>query len=131
MGSFRVARVFGIDIDIHLTFFLLLAFFFVAMGLNGLILIIGVFFFVTLHELAHSLVALYFGIKVKRITLLPVGGIATMSEIPKKPYQELLISAAGPLSNLLVVVVFYYPLYMILGGEKLMYPLLVMTGQAA
>lgn len=130
MGSFRIARIFGIDIDIHLTFFLLLAFFFVAMGMNGLILIVGVFFFVTMHELAHSLTALYFGIKVKRITLLPIGGVAAMSDAPKKPYQELLISAAGPLSNLLVVAVFYYPLHVMLGKEKLLYPLLVMTGQA-
>lgn len=130
MGSIRIAKVFGIDIDIHLTFFLLLAFFFVAMGLNGLILIIGVFFFVTVHELCHSIVALHFGIKVKRITLLPIGGIASMSSAPTKPYQELLISAAGPLSNLIVVVIFYFPLHSLLGNERLLYPLLVMTGQA-
>lgn len=130
MGSFRIARVFGIDIDIHVTFFLLLAFFFMAMGVNGLVLIVGVFFFVTIHELCHSLVALYYGIKVKRITLLPIGGVASMSGSPTKPYQELLISLAGPLSNLIIVLVFYYPLYKLLGHEKLMYPLMVMAGQA-
>ncbi len=131
MSSLRIARVFGIDIEIHLTFFLLLAFFFVAMGFNGLALIIGVFFFVTLHELCHSLAASYFGIKVKRITLLPIGGIASMSEAPSKPYQELVISLAGPLSNLVIVVVFYYPLYLLLGPTQLMYPLLVMLGQTS
>jgi Zn-dependent protease len=130
-GSFRLTRVFGINIDIHFTFFLLLLLFFILLGPKGLVLILGVFFFVTLHELCHSLVALHFGIKVKRITLLPIGGVASMSEIPKKPYQELLISLAGPLSNVLVVIIFYYPLLIFLGKETLMYPFMVLTGQAS
>ncbi|MGB3058029.1 MAG: site-2 protease family protein [Candidatus Omnitrophota bacterium] len=129
-GSFRLARIFGIYIDIHFTFFLLLLLFFILLGPRGLILILGVFFFVTVHELSHSLVALRFGIKVTKITLLPIGGVASMAEMPTKPYQELLISLAGPLSNLAVVVIFYFPLYFFLGEETLMYPLRVITGQA-
>ena len=129
-GSFRLTRVFGIDIDIHFTFFLLLLLFFVLLGPRGLALVIGVFFFVTVHELCHSVVALHFGIKVKRITLLPIGGVASMSEIPKKPHQELLISLAGPLSNVLIVIIFYFPLLMFLGKDTLMYPIMVLTGQA-
>lgn len=129
-GTFRLARVFGIDIDIHITFFLLLGFFFILMGPKGLFLIIGIFFFVTIHELCHSLAAAHFGIKVKKITLLPIGGIAAMPEIPQKPYQELVISLAGPLSNMIIVLLFYFPLRSLLGHETLMYPLLVITGQA-
>lgn len=129
-GSFRLTRIFGININIHFTFFLLLLLFFILLGPRGLILILGVFFFVTVHELCHSLVALHFGIKVKKITLLPIGGVASMSEIPTKPYQELLISLAGPMSNVLVVIVFYFPLLLLLGKETLMYPFLVITGQA-
>jgi Zn-dependent protease/CBS domain-containing protein len=129
-GTFRLARVFGINIDIHITFLLLLGFFYLVLGLNGLVLILGVFFFVTVHELCHSLAALYFGIRVRKITLLPIGGIASMPKIPKKPHQELVISLAGPLSNLVVVAVFYYPLMMLLGRDSLMYPFKVLTGQA-
>lgn len=129
-GSFRLTRVLGIDIDIHVTFLLLLAFFFLVLGIRGLILIVGVFFFVTVHELCHSLAAAYFGIKVKRITLLPIGGIASMSKMPTKPIQEFLISIAGPLSNILIVIIFYYPLYALLGKDALMYPFRVITGQA-
>jgi len=128
-GTIRLTRVFGIDIDIHVTFFLLLGFFFLLLGAKGLVLIVGIFFFVTIHELCHSLVAAKFGIKVKRITLLPIGGVASMEEIPTKPYQELLISLAGPLSNILIVLIFYYPLRGFLGEETLMYPLKVITGQ--
>jgi len=119
----------GIDINIHVTFFLLLGFFFLVLGLKGLVLIMGVFFFVTVHELCHSLVAARFGIKVKRITLFPIGVVASMQDEPAKPYQELLISLAGPLSNLLIIIVFYYPLLAILGQDTLMYPVLVMTGR--
>ncbi|MGB3241841.1 MAG: site-2 protease family protein [Candidatus Omnitrophota bacterium] len=129
-GTFRLTKIFGINIDIHFTFFLLLLIFFVLLGPRGLLLILGVFFFVTVHELCHSLVALHFGIKVKRITLLPIGGVASMSEIPTKPHQELLISLAGPMSNILIVIIFYYPLYFLLGKETLMYPFMVLTGQA-
>ena len=127
--TFRLTKIFGIDIDIHFTFFLLLAFFFVFLGWNGLALIVGVFFFVTMHELCHSLVALHYGIKVKKITLLPIGGVAQMAEMPKKPKQELLISLAGPVSNLIVVIVFFYPLYALIGKEALMHPFRVITGQ--
>ncbi|MBD3425834.1 MAG: CBS domain-containing protein [Candidatus Omnitrophica bacterium] len=129
-GSFRLTRVFGIDIKIHVTFFLLLAFFALILGAKGLVLIIGIFFFVTVHELCHSLAAAHFGIKVKKITLLPIGGVASMQEVPKKPYQEMIISLAGPLSNLVIVAVFFYPLYLFLGRETLMYPFRVLTGQA-
>lgn len=129
-GTFRFANVLGINIEIHVTFFLLLGFFFLLFGFKGLVLISGVFFFVLVHELCHSLVALRFGIKVKRITLLPIGGIASMSEMPAKPYQELFISLAGPASNIFVVIIFYYPLLFLVGRETLMYPLLVMIGQA-
>ncbi|MFH1877906.1 MAG: site-2 protease family protein, partial [Candidatus Omnitrophota bacterium] len=129
-GTFRLANILGINIDIHFTFFLLIMFFALVMGIKGIALIIGVFFFVTLHELCHSIAAAHFGIKVKQITLLPIGGVASMSELPSKPYQELLISLAGPASNIIIVLIFYYPLILMLGKETLMYPFMVITGQA-
>ncbi len=128
--TFRLTKIFGIDIEIHFTFLLLLAFFFAFLGWNGLALIVGVFFFVTMHELCHSLVALHYGIKVKKVILLPIGGVAQMPEMPKKPKQELLISLAGPLSNIIVVIVFFYPLYALIGKDALIHPFMVITGQA-
>ena len=111
--SFKIAEVSGISINIHLTFFLLLflfgKYFFLAVAL---------FFFITLHELAHSLVAKKFGIQVREITLLPIGGVASMTRMPENPFQEFLISIAGPLTNIAVVVIFYLPLRLFLGtGE--------------
>ena len=55
-GSIRLFKVFGISINIHITFFLLLLLV-ISGGIKWVVLVIGVFFFVTVHELCHSLVA--------------------------------------------------------------------------
>ncbi len=125
-GSIRLFKVFGISINIHVTFLLLLVLF-LSGGPKWLFLIIGIFFFVTLHELCHSLVAKHFGIDVHEITLLPIGGIASMTRMPEKPSQEFMISMAGPLFNVLVVLVFFYPLKYILGPAVLFHPLSTQT----
>jgi stage IV sporulation protein FB len=126
-GSFKLFNIFGISINIHITFLFLLVFFFSG-GIKWLVLTIGVFFFVTLHEVCHSLVARHYGIEVRQITLLPIGGIASMSSMPQKPSQEFFISIAGPLFNLAVVVVFYSPMKILLGPEVLFYrPLSIAT----
>ncbi|MGB2706042.1 MAG: site-2 protease family protein [Candidatus Omnitrophota bacterium] len=125
-GSIRLFKIADISINVHITFFLLL-FLFLSMGFRWFFLIVAIFCFVILHELAHSLVAKKFGIKVNEITLLPIGGIASMSKMPDKPYQEFLISLAGPMLNIGVVVIFFFPLYYLLGPEVLFHPLSVKT----
>lgn len=117
-GSIRLFKIYGISINIHVTFFLLLILF-LSGGIKWLALLLGVFCFVTLHELCHSLVAKSYGIDVREITLLPIGGVASMSSMPEKPSQEFFISIAGPLFNLLVIAVFYLPLKSLLGPEVL------------
>lgn len=112
--SFRVARVAGIDIKIHITFFLILilgAFLIPGSGIQGMLfgitLILLLFFCVTLHELGHSLAAQYFGIPVREIILLPLGGVALLGRNPSKPSHELLIALAGPLVNVLIAAVLW------------------------
>ena len=126
-GSFRLFRIFGISINIHITFFLL--FLLVASGgIKWIFLVVGIFFFVTVHELCHSLMAKYFGITVREITLLPIGGVSSMTRMPEKPIQEFLISIAGPLSNVVIIAVFFFPLKILLGPEALFrYPLSAQT----
>jgi Zn-dependent protease len=121
-GSLRLFKIFGISINIHITFFLL---FLLAIpgGMKWVVLVMGVFFFVTVHELCHSLVAKRFGIVVREITLLPIGGVASMSGMPEKPIQEFLISIAGPLSNIVIIAVFFFPLKYLLGPAVLLHPL--------
>ena len=108
--SFRFARVAGIDIKIHITFFLILLLgalqwggrFGAAGAVFGVLLMILLFVCVTLHELGHSLVAQRFGVPTREIVLLPLGGVALLSRSPSKPLHELLIAAAGPLVNVAI-----------------------------
>lgn len=94
--SFRIASVWGIPIELHITFILLLiveAFF----SMYYFVLIASLFFFVTVHELSHSMVAKHYGIKVRKIVLYPMGGVSVIEEIPEKPRVEWRMAIAGPL----------------------------------
>ena len=119
-GSFRLFKIFGISVNIHITFILLFLLV-LSGGIKWVFVMSGVFFFVTVHELCHSLMAKRFGIKVREITLLPIGGVASMTKMPEKPLQEFLISIAGPLSNISVILIFFFPLKYILGEEVLLH----------
>ena len=59
-----------------------------------------IFLCVGLHELAHAVVAQRYGIRVRHIVLLPVGGIASLERIPEHAGQEARIAFAGPAFNL-------------------------------
>lgn len=104
--SVQIARLHGIPIRLHLTFFLLMA----AIAYKGLsegdptlvLVSLGLFASVLLHEMGHSVVAQRLGIKVVDITLLPIGGLARMERIPREPKDELMITAAGPLVNFIL-----------------------------
>lgn len=111
--SIPMGRVWGIPIRMHLTFILLLAWIaWLGWSVDGLrsslwalALILCLFACVVLHELGHSIVAMRFGAHVRSVTLLPIGGVASMRSIPEKPYQELLVSLAGPSVNLVIALV--------------------------
>jgi Zn-dependent protease/predicted transcriptional regulator len=110
--SFSFIRVFGIDIKIHATFGLILLLGAMQWGgpnglggaAFGMLLMTLLFMCVVLHELGHSLVAKAFGLPVREIILLPIGGVAQLEKNPEKPAHELLISIAGPLVNVAIAV---------------------------
>ena len=111
MNLFRVR---GIQLAVHFSFFLLLAF--VAYygwkgdpeaqiigGWTGMFWNVAVlltfFTCVVLHEFGHSFTAMYYGVGVRRILLMPIGGMAEFDRIPRQPSRELLITLAGPAVN--------------------------------
>ena len=127
--SYRLLKAFGIDINVHISF-LILPLMFLSYGIKGILFILFVFLCVTLHELTHSLVAKKFGITVKEITLLPIGGLASMSSFPKRPSHEFFISVAGPMFNIVFAAILYFPLLSIIGREALYSPSLATWPQA-
>jgi Zn-dependent protease/CBS domain-containing protein len=99
--------VFGISLRLHLTFIIFLAFIgyvgFMDAGPSGagwaVAMFSSVFVCVALHELGHSVVAQQLGVKVKSITLLPIGGVASLRSMPENPLHEIAITLAGPMVN--------------------------------
>ena len=108
--SFRIARIAGIEVRIHFTFFLLLLFFGwmyarqggTAAAVQGLAFILILFLCVLLHEFGHALAAARYGIKTPDITLLPIGGVARLQRMPDRPVEELVVAIAGPLVNVVI-----------------------------
>ncbi|QOV89057.1 site-2 protease family protein [Humisphaera borealis] len=121
-GAFRIARFFGIDLRVHWSFFFIVLLVGMqgashgAMGILFTVTLVALLFLcVTLHEFGHALVAQRFGIPVREIVLLPIGGVAVMGRMPEKPRQELLIAIAGPLVNVAILAVLV-PVWFVLGG---------------
>lgn len=122
--SWKLARVAGIDVHVHGTFLLLIAFLALsdlvaghgtAAMLRGTLLILAVFATVVLHELGHALTARRFGVRTRDITLLPIGGIARLEKLPDQPRQQLLVALAGPATSLAIALLLF-GLVRLLGG---------------
>lgn len=112
MNLFRVR---GIQLAVHSSFFLLLAYVAwlgwqpdpefgeAASGWIGMfwnvVILLAFFTCVVLHELGHSFTAMHYGVGVRRILLMPIGGMAEFDSIPRQPLRELLITIAGPAVN--------------------------------
>jgi Zn-dependent protease len=102
-----LVRFAGIPIRIHwsLTLVTLIWALFTAVTLGPavmlvqLLLLIGVFGSVVLHELGHAGAARLYGISTASVTLYPIGGVAAVARIPEIPVQELVIAVAGPAVN--------------------------------
>jgi Zn-dependent protease/CBS domain-containing protein len=121
--SFPIGHLFGSEIRVHATFFLLLAW----IGLAGyaaggpagagvhLLYVLILFACVVAHEFGHALTARRFGIRTPDVTLLPIGGLARMERMPEKPGQEVLVALAGPAVNVVIFLV----LALVLGVDRL------------
>ena len=112
-SSCKVASVFGIAVRIHVSFLIYLAFICLSSyqeagvegAIQGGLLVLTLFAFVLLHEFGHAFAARTFGIRTPDITLYVIGGVARLTRIPDKPWQELVVAVAGPLVNVVIFVV--------------------------
>lgn len=123
-SSIRIGSIIGIPIYLHFSFLLILPFLAWSFGNNlkalagytdvsadrlayspymwGLLIAVSLFASVLLHELGHSWVALRKGVKIRGITLMVLGGVAQMEELPSKPGEEAQVALAGPLVSFLI-----------------------------
>ena len=126
--AFKIARIAGIDVKVHSTFFLLIIWLgysywisqqSVNAVVNGLVFVLLLFLFVMMHEFGHALAARKFNIQTEDITLLPIGGVARLEKMPDDPKEELWVAFAGPLVNLVLAFVFIFWLLLTQGLSPL------------
>ncbi len=118
-GSFRLARILGIDLRVHLSWILI--FLLVTFSLANEVFpftypswseqktiivsaIAALLFFcsVVVHEFAHALVARQFRMQVSSITLFLLGGVASLTKEPPSAKAEFFMAVAGPATSLVI-----------------------------
>ncbi len=108
--SFRLVRIAGTEVKVHVTFLLLLAWFALSAAQQGgtaaavgsVVFLLALFACVLAHEFGHIMMARRFGVRTPDILLLPIGGVARLERIPEEPKQELLVALAGPAVTLAI-----------------------------
>lgn len=105
-SSYHLFNAFGIPVkaDISLIILAILLIQNYSSPLYGLSAGVFLLISILLHELGHSLVAMAFGCRVRDITLMMMGGCASMLSMPRKPWQEFLMAFAGPLVSLILAI---------------------------
>ena len=108
-NALSIGSVLGIPIRLHVSLLiaiLVLTLFSGAGFLAIIILALGIFGSIALHELGHSVVARAKGGYIHEIVLYPFGGAAKISNIPKQPIDEIMVALAGPAVSLALGLIF-------------------------
>jgi Zn-dependent protease len=106
--KWKIANLAGIGVYLHWSFWVLPAWILLSAGggltgaLGSVLFVFAIFGCVVLHELGHALMARHYGIGTRDITLYPIGGVASLERIPRRPSQELAIALAGPAVNVVI-----------------------------
>jgi len=111
--SLNLGSIAGTAVRVHITFLLFLVWIFVASwsqggpqaAWSGLVFMLLLFLCVLLHEFGHIFTARAFGVNTPDVTLLPIGGVASLERMPEKPGQEIIVALAGPAVNLVIAIV--------------------------
>lgn len=140
-GSLNLGKIAGIRVEVHWTFILLIGWI-VLLGVSrgsdtssilwNIAFILLLFVCVVMHEYGHALTARRYNIPTRKITLLPIGGVASFEEMPEDPKQEFLVAIAGPAVNvgiaLLLLLVIPLDQYLNQSPEALQETLGTVTG---
>lgn len=122
--SWTIGWIAGIQVRMHWTFLLLLAWVGISYGmagesweagLIGIAFVLAIFGCVILHEAGHALTARRYGVETEDITLLPIGGVARLKRMPSEPWAEFWIAIAGPAVNVAIAAVLFLGLIVAAG----------------
>ena len=122
-SSFKLFKIFGIEIRLDFSWFIVFALFAYYFGFNyfpavlpdvngGIIAVITIitvilfFSSVLIHEISHSLVAKSKGTPVEKITLFLFGGMAQIEKEPETPMSEFVMAIAGPAASFVLAIFF-------------------------
>jgi Zn-dependent protease/CBS domain-containing protein len=132
--NFHLFRLFGIPVEINLSWLLILALMtwsfatiwyadFLPDGskqelwLLGFLTAVLLFVSILLHEFSHSVVASRSGLPIRKITLFIFGGVAQMERDVDDPVLELKMAAAGPAMSVVLAAVFFGIMKLAAGHE--------------
>lgn len=114
--SWKVGNVAGVDLCVHATFFMFLAWIAIASWLrtrsfeeagSTVLFVVALFVCVLLHEFGHVLTARRYNVATREITLLPIGGLARLERQLDNPRQEFCVAVAGPAVNIAIAGLLY------------------------
>jgi len=117
MGTpINLGRIFGVQVRLDMTVLLVAAIFtFTGLGknptlqsvLNQVTFVILLFVSIFLHEMGHAAGARLFGIRTLDVTLTFFGGLARLEKLPRRAIEDIVISFAGPATNLAIAGLLY------------------------
>ncbi|MFW6304868.1 MAG: CBS domain-containing protein [Candidatus Saliniplasma sp.] len=135
--SIKIGRLYGIPVRLHFTLIFIVAVIAWSVGSNvfliaemlgiqdpnvtpgfqsyllGVVVAVGLFVSVFIHEMAHSIMSIKSGFKVDEISLWLFGGVSKMEDMPTDPNTEIKISAVGPIASIAIGVMTFIGGYLI------------------
>ena len=118
--KWKLGTLAGIGVYVHWSFWLLPIWILLwaGGGISTVLFVFAIFGCVILHELGHALTARRFNIGTRDITLYPIGGVASLDRIPRRPAQELAIALAGPAVNVVLAAALFVLLIIFRAGTR-------------
>ena len=133
MQALHLGTYAGIPVKVHWTFaFMLVWILYTAhsYGLDPLSImwftgyVLMLFVCVVFHEYGHALTARKYGVKTFDILISPIGGLARLARIPRRPWHEFLVAIAGPAVNLLIALIIILVLGVFVGFSTILQPVI-------
>ncbi|OFZ18330.1 MAG: hypothetical protein A2X94_12305 [Bdellovibrionales bacterium GWB1_55_8] len=141
--SWKIATIRGVELKLHFSLLILLVYVVMVASMQyplvakqagldpaslrggpliwGFIFAIALLVSVAIHEFGHVLVAQAHGVRVRGITLMMLGGMSEMEEMPEKPYAEFKLSIIGPIVSFAIAGLLFFLRSLTSSGELVLF----------